>query len=54
MFQLGLKYKRKVVFLEEGDELKLRRSREKRSKTFRRIENQVLVERPSIEEGLVR
>ena len=49
-----MKYKRAVVFLKGADELKPRRSREKCSKRFERIENQVLAKRPGTKESLVR
>jgi len=42
------------VFLEDADELKPGRNREKCSKEVPKIENQVLAKRPSIEESLVR
>jgi len=46
--------KRTVVFLEDADELKSRRRKEKCSKEVPKIENQVLAKRPSTEESLVR
>ena len=43
------------MFLTKGaDELKPRRSREKCSRRFERIENQGLSKRPGTKEGLVR
>ena len=42
------------MFLEDVDELKPRRSREKCSKEVQEIENQGLAKRPSTEEILVR
>ena len=42
------------MFLEDADELKPRRSRQKCSKEVPEIENQVLAKRPSTEEILMR